>query len=249
MKTSIIIPARMASTRLPEKPLADILGKSLIMRVYLQAMKLGPDTDVIVATDHPKIFNHVHTHGGKVMMTSESHISGTDRIAEVAATLDSDIIINLQGDEPLVAPQQIAELIALVSKPNVSIGTQCLAIESAEDLFDYNVVKVVRDYQDKALYFSRQAIPAFRDLPYNQWMNKVAYFRHVGMYGFKRETLLELTKLSPTSYEKSESLEQLRWLQHGYDVHCVETNFKSVGVDTPDDLEKVRDLVLKEMFY
>lgn len=249
MKTSIIIPARLASSRLPEKPLADILGKSLIMRVYLQARKLGNDIDVIVATDHPKIYEHVKSNGGNVVMTSEHHQSGTDRIAEVAASLDSEIIINLQGDEPLVSPQQVADLIDLVSRPNVQIGTQCIAIESEEELFDYNVVKVVRDYHDKALLFSRQAIPAFRDLPYNQWMNKVAYFRHVGMYGFKRDTLLELTKLTPTSFEKAESLEQLRWMQHGYDVHCVETNFRSIGVDTPDDLEKVRDLVLKEMFY
>lgn len=248
LKTTIIIPARLASTRLPEKPLADIFGKSLIMHVYQQASKVAGVSDVIVATDHEKIYNHVKDAGGHVQMTANSHISGTDRIAEVAKTLDSDIIINLQGDEPLIHPGQIEDLISLMLRPEVHIGTQCSAITHEDLLFDYNIVKVVRDYQDKALYFSRQAIPAVRDAGYDNWMSETAYFRHIGMYGFKRETLLQLTTLTPTSYEKAESLEQLRWLQHGYQIHCAETHYTSIGVDTAEDLEKVRDLFFKEMF-
>lgn len=247
MKTSIIIPSRLASTRLPQKPLAEILGKSLIMRVYDQAAKVK-NADVIVATDHESIANHVLQNGGKVVLTSVSHPSGTDRVAEVAAQTNSDIIINLQGDEPLVDPRQIDELIELMSRPDVFIGTQCKLIEDGDILFDYNVVKVVRDYQDRALYFSRQALPAFRDIPYQNWMGQVAYFRHIGIYGFKRDTLLQLCSLPQTSYEKSESLEQLRWMQHGFPVHCVETSFHSIGVDTPEDLEKVRNFLITEMF-
>ena len=249
MKVSIIIPARMASTRLPEKPLADILGKSLIMRAYDQAKKSKLTYETVVATDHKKIFNHVDKHGGKVIMTSDKHISGTDRIAEVAKKLDSDIIINLQGDEPLIDPLQIDELIQAMMSNDVLIGTQCSKLQNPDDLFDYNVVKVVRDFQNKALYFSRQAIPAFRDLSYRLWLENATYFRHVGMYGFKRDTLSEITKLQPSSYEKAESLEQLRWIENGYPIHCFETQYKSVGVDTAEDLEQVRDILLREMFH
>lgn len=218
------------------------------MHVYQQATKVASASEVIVATDHKKIYDHVQASGGKVVMTSDAHISGTDRIAEVAKLLDSDIIINLQGDEPLIHPLQIEELIALMKRPEVNIGTQCIAIDDPDMLFDYNVVKVVKDYNDKAMYFSRQAIPAVRDHGYDQWMAKTAYFRHIGMYGFKKDILLQLTSLTPTAYERAESLEQLRWLQHGYQVHCAETNHTSVGVDTPEDLEKVRDLFFREMF-
>lgn len=247
MKTSIIIPSRLASTRLPEKPLAEILGKSLIMRVYDQATKVK-NADVIVATDHESIANHILKNGGKVVLTSMNHPSGTDRVAEVAAQTDSDIIINLQGDEPLIDPRQIDELIELMSRPEVLIGTQCKLIEDGDILFDYNVVKVVRDYHDRALFFSRQALPAYRDLPYQKWMEHMAFYRHIGMYGFKRDTLLQLSSLPQTSYEKAESLEQLRWMQHGFPIHCVETTHQSIGVDTPEDLEKVRNYLITEMF-
>lgn len=247
MKTSIIIPARLGSTRLPEKALADIFGKSLVMRVYQQAKKSLLATEVIIATDHEKIYHHVVSEGGKVMMTSPDHTSGTDRIAEVASLLDSDIIINLQGDEPLIHPAQIDELIKNMYRPEVFIGTQCQKIEDGDLLFDYNVVKVVRDKNNKALYFSRQAIPAIRDAGYKYWLGLTDYYRHIGMYGFKKDVLLEITKLTGTTYDVAESLEQLRWLQHGYPVHCFDTHYTSVGVDTAEDLEKVRDLVFKEM--
>lgn len=248
MKSTVIIPSRLASTRLPEKALADIFGKSLVMRVYNQAKKSRLATDVIIATDHPKIFDHVSSQGAKVVMTSDSHLSGTDRIAEVAQHLDSDIILNLQGDEPLIHPQQIDDLILQLGQSDVVIGTQCQKISDADLLFDYNVVKVVRDHHQKALYFSRQAIPSFRDIAYKEWIKSATYFRHIGMYGFKRAVLLTLPGLQVSDYEKAESLEQLRWLQHGIPIHCFETNFTSIGVDTPDDLERVRNLFFTEMF-
>lgn len=247
MKTSIIIPARLSSSRLPEKALADIFGRSLVMRVYDQAKKSVLATEVFIATDHEKIFNHVESEGGKAVMTSIDHQSGTDRIAEVAANLDSDIIINLQGDEPLIHPGQIDDLIKSMQHPDVYIGTQCQKIHESDLLFDYNVVKVVRDIHHKALLFSRQAIPALREAGYQKWLELTDYYRHIGMYGFKRSILLDVTKLPVTTYEMAESLEQLRWLQHGYGVHCFDTTYTSVGVDTPEDLEKVREIVFKEM--
>lgn len=248
MKISIIIPSRLGSTRLPEKPLADIVGRSLIMRVYDQASSARLAHEVIIATDHQKIADHVQEHHGRVIMTSPHHQSGTDRIAEVAVSLDSDFIINLQGDEPLINPVQIDELIFKMIHQNIAIGTQCSEIQYEDELFDFNVVKVVRDVNDKGLFFSRQAIPANRDLPYREWFGKTKYYRHIGMYAFKRDVLIQLTELPQSTYEKAESLEQLRWMQHGYQIHCFETKHRSIGVDTQDDLDLVRDLVLKGMF-
>ena len=249
MKVSVVIPARLASTRLPEKALADIFGISMIMRVYKQVMQASLVHEVIIATDHKKIFDHVSRHGGNVVMTSDIHTSGTDRIGEVALQLNSDIIINVQGDEPLINPIQINELVSFMQDRKVMIATQCQKITQPDVLFDYNVVKVVRDKNDKALYFSRQAVPAFRDDSYAKWIEKSDYYRHIGMYGFDREVLLQLNKLPQSTYEKAESLEQLRWLQNGYDIYCIETQHKSIGVDTEDDLEKVRELVFTKTFH
>ncbi|MGB4958409.1 MAG: 3-deoxy-manno-octulosonate cytidylyltransferase [Saprospiraceae bacterium] len=246
MKTSIIIPARLASTRLPSKPLVDILGRSLIMRVYDRAMKVKSAAEVIVATDHTSIFDHVMAHGGHAVMTSDKHTSGTDRVAEVSASMTSDIIINVQGDEPLIDPQQIESLIQLMLRPEVKIGTQCKKIEDENHLFDYNIVKVVKSYDHKALYFSRQAIPAIRDEAYARWLQNGQYYRHVGIYGFKKKTLAEVTQLTMTDYESAEALEQLRWMQHGYTIHCIETDYPSIGVDTAEDVEKVTRLLIKE---
>lgn len=247
MKTTILIPARLASTRLPEKALADIFGKSLIMHVYSQAKKVKLAHEVYVATDHHKIFDHVVAAGGKAIMTSPHHISGTDRIAEVAAGLDSDLIINVQGDEPIIHPAQIEQLISWMVEQRHNIATQCQVITDDALLFDYNVVKVVKNTQHKALYFSRQAIPAVREYGYDQWMKKATYYRHIGLYGYQRQTLLSLTKLPESPLEKAENLEQLRWLDHGFEVFCQETDYTSIGVDTEEDLEKVRDLFFREM--
>lgn len=245
---AIVIPARMASTRLPEKPLQEILGISLIMRVFQRAQQVAGVRQVVVATDHPDIYKHVIQHGGQAVMTAITHPSGTDRVAEAAKHIDADIIINVQGDEPLIHPAQIEQLVKLMQRNDVVIGTQCQRLLNEDELFDYNVVKVVRDIHDKALYFSRQAIPSFRDKPYNVWMNHAAYFRHVGIYGFKKNILETITSLPPSALEITESLEQLRWLENGLSIHCCETNFTSIGVDTLDDLEKVKQILLKDMF-
>jgi len=250
MKNSfaIVIPARMASTRLPEKPLQDILGTSLIMRVFQRARQVNGVTEVLVATDHPDIYDHILRHGGNVVMTDAGHVSGTDRVAEAAQQIDAEIIINVQGDEPLIHPAQIEQLVSLMQREDVLIGTQCQRLLDADALFDYNTVKVVKDKHDKALYFSRQAIPAFRDKPYRAWMQHMAYYRHIGIYGFKKSVLNTITALPASDLEAAESLEQLRWLENGIPVHCAETQYVSAGVDTPEDLEKVRQLLLKDMF-
>jgi 3-deoxy-manno-octulosonate cytidylyltransferase (CMP-KDO synthetase) len=215
------------------------------MRVYRQALQSRLAQEVIVATDHPDIQSHVMAHGGRVVMTDITHPSGTDRIAEIAHKhCDADYLINVQGDEPMIEPDQIDQLIKTLHDSNATIATQCSLIEDVDQVFDYNIVKVVRDIHDHALYFSRQAIPAFRDLKYEFWPSMVPYYRHIGIYGFRRDTLLELTALSPMSYEKAESLEQLRWLQHGYKIHCAETSYKSIGVDTPDDVDRVSEILL-----
>lgn len=239
----------MASSRLPGKPLEDLLGKSMIQRVYEQASKSRLAVDVIVATDHADIYHHVLGFGGKSVMTSSTHLSGTDRVAEAAAFADGDVIINLQGDEPLINPKQIDDLIEQFEQPEVEIATQKIKIESAEALFDYNVVKVVTDKHGRALYFSRQAIPAHRDSAFRKWLEQTHYFRHVGIYGYRKNTLFELTALAPSILEMAESLEQLRWLENGYTIHCSETQYHSVGVDTPEDLEKVIHMILTDMNY
>ena len=247
MKNAIIIPARMSSSRLPEKPLADIRGKSMIMRVFEQASNVSGVDLVLVATDHEMIAEHVHTHGGKAILTSPDHTSGTDRIAEVANQLDCDLVVNVQGDEPFIEPQQIRDLfMAMEAHSDIMIATQRRKITAAEQLFDYNTVKVVCNCRDEALYFSRQAIPASRDFGFDQWLIHADYFRHIGIYGYRRETLLELTRLSPSTLEQAESLEQLRWLENGYKVYCFETAFDSLGVDTVEDLEHARRIALEK---
>lgn len=240
IKTVIVIPARMHSTRLPEKALADIAGKSLIQRVYEQALRCACARDVIVATDHALIFSHIQELGYNVVMTSPDHSSGTERVAEAAAGIEADVIINVQGDEPLIDPAQIDDLARVFEDEKVCIATQMSIIKQEADVFDYSKVKVVTDIHHRALYFSRQAIPAHRDLPYRDWPSHSAYFKHVGLYAFRKKTLLEITKLPVGLLEKAESLEQLRWLENGYTVHCYPTEHESIGVDTPEDLEKVR---------
>lgn len=242
MSVVIVIPARLKSSRLPQKPLADIFGKSLIMRVYERALLVNGADEVIIATDHQLIFDHVKNAGGKVIMTSPNHISGTDRVAEVANKIKADIIINVQGDEPLINPKQIEELIRSFDDEKVCIATQKQLMDIQDDLFNYNIVKVVCNLKNEALYFSRQAIPAFRDLPYREWQSNYNYFRHVGLYGFRKQTLNEITSLPKSTIENTESLEQLRWLDYGYTVHCFETKYDSIGVDTEEDLMKVRKI-------
>ncbi|MFZ1703962.1 MAG: 3-deoxy-manno-octulosonate cytidylyltransferase [Saprospiraceae bacterium] len=243
MKVVIIIPSRLQSTRLPEKPLAIIEGKSLIHRVYEQALLCRNADEVVVATDHESILNHVVNLGYKAVMTDPFHVSGTDRIAEVAANIDADVFINVQGDEPLIHPNQIDELIDVFRDKHVQIATQMSVIKDENELFDYNKVKVVTDIHHKALYFSRQAIPAHRDLPYKEWFAKTSYYKHVGIYGFRKEVLEQITLLGQGYLEQAESLEQLRWLENGFSIHCFPTDYESIGVDTPEDLQKVSTIV------
>lgn len=240
MHVTAIIPARLQSNRLPEKVIADIHGKPLIQWVYEAVKNCDDINDIIVATDDNRIKDTVHSFGGKAVMTSVNHNSGTDRIAEVAIDLDTDIIINVQGDEPLIKSETLSEIIELFKNSKREIVTAYTPFTTDENLFDFNTVKVVLDEKKRCLYFSRHAIPAQRDIPFREWINHALYFQHMGIYAFRKETLIALSRLESSTLEKAESLEQLRWLQAGYTIHGVQSNELSIGVDTEEDLERVR---------
>lgn len=238
MKIAAVIPARYDSSRFPGKPLADLAGKSLIQRVYEAVLTSEVANIVIVATDDQRIFDHVKAFGGEVAMTRNDHPSGTDRVAEVASTLaDYDIIINVQGDEPFVTATQLKSLVEGFEDPATDICTLARKIDDESDLFSPNVVKVVQDDVHKAIYFSRQAIPFLRDIPLGRWLDAGKHLQHLGLYAFRRPVLPYLAKLKPGQLEQLESLEQLRWLEAGYNIHLGITTEKSIGVDTPADLE------------
>lgn len=244
IKVLVVIPARYDSTRLPGKPLEMIGSKAMIHRVYDQVIKCEAVDKAIVATDDQRIMDYCNDNHLNCSMTNPQHISGTDRVAEVAAQHEGyEVVINVQGDEPFIDPNQILDLIEMFVDPASDIVTQCIAIENGDRLHDFNVVKVVRDQLDKVLYFSRQAIPAHRDLPYREWIDKAKYFQHVGIYGFRRDTLLQLVELPTSDIEKIESLEQLRWMDYGYEIIAKETQYEAIGVDTFEDLMKARKLV------
>lgn len=237
MKSIGIIPARYASTRFPGKPLVDLRGKSMIQRVYEQCLKVKLLDDVVVATDDERIFKHVSTFGGQVCMTSPQHSTGTSRCAEVAAQyIDAEIIVNIQGDEPIINPQQIDDLVDISGN---GIATQVKKIEDPETLFDPNVVKVIFDKNQNAIYFSRQVIPYGRNTDAADWMSKHTFYRHIGLYSFDRKTLLNLDKLPPSSLENMESLEQLKWLENGIKIRVGITNYESLSVDVPADAQKI----------
>lgn len=239
MKIAAVIPARYASTRFPGKPLAMLGEKTMIQRVYERVSSVEQIGRVIVATDDKRIFQHVHSFGGEAVMTNREHPSGTDRVAEVARGLTStDLIMNVQGDEPFVSPKQIEELIAPFARPEVNIATLAHRIDNEADLFSPNVVKVVADDRQRALYFSRQAIPYLRDVPLGQWLSAKSHYQHLGLYAYRRDTLLELTSLKQSQLETSESLEQLRWLAAGHHIHLGFTDIRTIGIDTPQDLER-----------
>jgi len=241
MQTLGIIPARFASTRFPGKPLVEIDGKTMVQRVYLQACKAKSLSKVIIATDDPRIFNHVQSFGGQVIMTQSSHQSGTDRCAEVAICFqDMEAIVNIQGDEPFINPQQI-DLLVQQLKQNTAINIATLAkkITQPEQLFSPNIVKVVFNQANIAHYFSRSPIPFYRNIEKEKWIAHGAFYKHIGLYGYRRDTLLELAKLPMSPLEKVESLEQLRWLENGYKIGIGITNIETVGIDTPADLEQI----------
>lgn len=234
-----IIPARFASTRFPGKPLVLIDGKTMIQRVYEQSKKANCLQKVVVATDDERILNHVISFGGEVLMTAGHHQSGTERCAEVAEKITSDAYINIQGDEPFIHPEQIDEVALLLQKKEVQLATLIKKITDAEELFNTNKPKVVISNTNKAIYFSRQTIPFLRGIEPTKWINHHNYYKHVGIYGYKRNTLLEIVKLSMSVLEKSEGLEQLRWLENGYDIHTSITELESYSVDTEEDLKSL----------
>lgn len=246
MKFIGIIPARYASTRFPGKPLADMKGKYMIQRVYEQACKVLDR--VCVATDDERIFNAVQSFGGQVVMTSDRHRSGTDRCFEAYTNLGGgeEVIINIQGDEPFIKPEQIESLIACFDSPQTQIATLVRPFEATEGyeaLANPNSPKVVMNERHEALYFSRSIIPYLRGVEPEQWLSRHVYYKHIGMYGYRADVLGEITRLPQSSLELAESLEQLRWLQNGYTVKVGITTQETIGIDTPADLQKAISLL------
>ncbi|HSC26022.1 MAG TPA: 3-deoxy-manno-octulosonate cytidylyltransferase [Vicinamibacterales bacterium] len=234
-----VIPARYQSSRLPGKALADIAGRPMIEHVYRRASAARSIQSVIVATDDERIAAAVRAFGGDVRMTSPRHPSGTDRIAQVAATLECGLVVNVQGDEPLLEPSMIDEAVApFAADPALAMSTLRRLITDPANLRDPNVTKVVVDRDGYALYFSRAAIPFIKP-----GGSAAPAWRHVGLYVYRRECLLGLAALEPTALEQAEGLEQLRALEHGVRIKAVETTHDSIGVDTPADLERVRRLL------
>lgn len=246
MKFIGIIPARYASTRFPGKPLADMKGKYMIQRVYEQARKVLDN--VCVATDDDRIFNAVESFGGNVVMTSAERRSGTDRCFEAYNRLggNEDVIINIQGDEPFIKPEQIESLIACFDSPQTQIATLVRPFEATEGyeaLANPNSPKVILNDKNEALYFSRSIIPYMRNISPEQWPDKHVYYKHIGMYGYRADILSQITQLPQSSLEIAESLEQLRWLQNGYTIKVGITTQETIGIDTPDDLQKALTLL------
>lgn len=245
MKVLGVIPARYASSRFPGKPLAMIGERSMIQAVYEQSLKCSALHRVIVATDDERIFSHVLSFGGEVMMTSERHQSGTDRIGEVIGQTgqDYDVVVNIQGDEPLLDPLQIDKVIQCFFKPDVQIATLKKEISSTDELFNPNVVKVVTAADGTALYFSRFPIPFVRSQPESDWLHSAKHFKHLGLYAFRSDILKELVLLKGSSLESAESLEQLRWLENGYRIKVVITDIETIAIDTPEDLLKLTNKI------
>lgn len=249
MKMLIIIPARYASTRFPGKPLAEIGGKPVIQHVVEKAVAVS--NDVYVATDDERIYNKVVALGGKAIMTAATHRSGTDRCFEAYCKITEgkkcpyDVVINIQGDEPFIQPEQIQALADCFENPEVQIATLAKRFETSADIFDPNKVKVVFSAFGKALFFSRSPIPYCRGTEKQNWLTEVDFYKHIGMYAYRPEILKEITDLAPGKLEKAESLEQLRWLENGYNIAVKITGHESIGIDTPADLEKANQIYQK----
>ena len=240
MKVIGIIPARYDSTRFPGKPLVDIAGMTMIQRVYNQVKHAASLNEVVVATDDQRIFDHVKSFAGNVVMTSKDHQSGTDRCAEVINNISGfDIAINIQGDEPFIDPQQIDLLVSCFQRPEVEIATLVRPINELADLENVNKPKVVLNQKNEALYFSRQPIPYMRGTDIKEWLSKETYYNHIGIYGFKVENLKDLAKLPISKLEKTESLEQLRWLDNGYRIQTAISNHINDAIDSPEDLQDI----------
>lgn len=241
MKITGIIPARYASTRFPGKPLTEIGGKSMIRRVYEQAKKSQKLTAVVVATDDQRIFDHVGSFGGDVVMTSESHQSGTDRCFEAIHTFDAsaDVVINIQGDEPFIHPEQIDLVASCFNTGAVQIATLVKKISNNDELLNPNTPKVLLNKQNEAIYFSRQTIPHIRGREQSEWLDHFTFYKHIGIYAYRTAVLGEITALKQSPLELAEALEQLRWIENGYKLKVEVTDLESVAVDSPEDLKKL----------
>ncbi|MDR2885976.1 MAG: 3-deoxy-manno-octulosonate cytidylyltransferase [Rikenellaceae bacterium] len=243
MKLLALIPARYASTRFPGKPLADIGGKPMIQRVYERAR--AHFADCYVATDDERIEQAVRAFSGMVVMTSTTHQSGTDRCAEALQTIEQqtgrrfDVVVNIQGDEPFLQDEHLEKISSLFGDPGTQIATLVKPFSADEDIFNPNSPKVVLSASGEALYFSRSAIPFLRGVEAAEWQYKRVYYKHLGLYAYRCDTLREITRLPQGELEKTESLEQLRWLENGYRIKVAVTHSESVAIDTPGDLERV----------
>jgi 3-deoxy-manno-octulosonate cytidylyltransferase (CMP-KDO synthetase) len=240
-KVLIVIPARHASVRFPGKPLAEILGKTMIQRVFEGAKAAQRASRVIVATEDDRIKRAVEKFGGEAIMTRPDHRTGTDRIAEVATHLEAEIYINVQGDEPLISPETIdAVAQVMLDDETIHLATPCSAIMQKNEIMDPNIVKVVRDFDGNGLYFSRAPIPWVRDTGASV---AAQHWKHIGLYGYRRDALLEFPTLPPGELERIEQLEQLRWLENGFHIQVVETEYDPVSVDVPNDIERVEKIL------
>ena len=250
MKCVVIIPARYESSRFPGKPLAKIGGEEMIVRVCKQVAKAG--VDAAVATDDQRIFDCVEKAGFKAVMTSANHRSGTERVEEAYRLLNTDanVVINVQGDEPFIKPEQIRKVVEIFeNNPDAQLATLCKRFDPQQGfdaLFDPNLVKVVFSDKMKALYFSRSIIPYVRKIDWKNWLKEAEFHTHIGIYGYKAEVLSQIVRLPESSLEKAESLEQLRWLQNGYEINVGLTEFSTIGIDTEADLRMAEEMLASE---
>jgi 3-deoxy-manno-octulosonate cytidylyltransferase (CMP-KDO synthetase) len=238
-----IIPARYLSTRFPGKPLVDIAGKSMIWRVYEQCLKAGALKKVYVATDDKRIYKEVVDHGGLAIMTDSMAVNGTARCFDAYEKIKQidggfDFLVNIQGDEPFIKPEQISEVTELIKNCDCLIATLAKEITDVNDLWDDSTVKVVLNEQNKAMYFSRNAIPYLQGVDKSQWLNRRKFYKHIGIYAFKTSGIGNIKQLECTDLEKAESLEQLRWLGNGFKISVGITHHQTISIDTPSDLEK-----------
>lgn len=232
-----VIPARYASTRFPGKPLATIAGRSMVQRVVERVRQAQRISRIVVATEDERIKSAVESFGGEAIITRRDHRTGTDRVAEVATHIAANIYVNVQGDEPLIDPGTVDAIIeAMCEDDSIQLATPCTAILQPNDIMDPNVVKVVRDFDGNALYFSRAPIPWVRD---TGSVTAARHWKHIGLYGYRRDALLEFPTLPPGELERIEQLEQLRWLENGFQIRVVETNYDAVSVDVPEDVERI----------
>jgi len=249
MKTLCVIPARFASSRLPGKPLALIGDKPMIRWVYKQAISADQIDQVVVATDDIRIKEAVEAFGGAVEMTPTDLVSGTDRVALVAKNYDADVVINLQGDEPFVSADLLNQMAQVFINPDIEMATPIKQIQSVEELHDPNLVRVVTDKMNYAMYFSRAVIPFVRDMvDKEEQVRRHRFYKHIGIYAYRKVLLQKLAQLSPSRLEQMEKLEQLRALENGIRIYTVETEYDSVGVDTVEDLERVNKILTQNHY-